>query len=1085
MISSQQTPPDTHPNRISGSSNRSGSSSCSNGSHPDFSFLNDFSSASELDDWMREQQQQQQQCLLPFSHHHHHPRVGKNTTATSLTRRPPNFFNWTSREEVAFVHAMHSSHTGYQYRTILFYCSTVARHSSVHLYTAALSAVSSNVGRHAENDNTRKKKDCMLTLDSMDERNIRPSSYTLKALFTAYCDSYADACFLAEHVKDRYPSVPWTEHVWEAAIHTCSLGGHTTASPSNTMDSGTVWRRQAWDAAHSFYADFLQAVPERKPVLLERIHFALFHVAASTQNINAFLSVLDSILNMGVRVSPRLWAAILKVCVDSRAPRQAFGVLKRMSGTGLRLNVRHCTAYLKALIGSGKLYDAAKFLVFMAGKRGFDERSSTELPNQVADSGGAYADLCPTLSVDAPDMVAVKTVLNGCAKMGNYTLAREILSEIKTGGFGEVIQQQLDEQCYNFVLSSCRDPNLAKELIREMRLSRRYRVGVIPPSKVTLTKAISICRKAKDIDNVLFFLDFARNDGIDPDESMYTTGTQKDDEQCMMVQWAMKILTDPLVFIAIWTAAESNNSISALELFSEMKSCNCTPTIASYNAVLVALGAAGRIQDMVTLFRDIKIEQPSIVTDFLTFSCLAGSIQKAASDEEQLALLWRVYASMTPRERHVDVGGRLIEAIIGAYGVLGHFDEAMSVFASIQGPSDSECLRAILFACSFADPPQWKIALSLLHASDIVTGGEGPALVEPGALCNTMLACSKANEWEESLQLFRLYGRESTPIAALNSLIASCGRKDRADMSIDVLLEIEEVGLMPDQRTYRNAIIACNNAEHAYRRSLQRLASADSEKRPSPPEVEWWERACWLLRRMKSNGLKPDTPTISSAISACEAAGQWQVALEILQSAMDDEDRDKSASNSTLSLYCFNAAIAACEKGKAWIEALEIYELMKDRGGPELRPNIVTLSSLVQSLDTAGQKELALSIYEEGVQMKAVKDPWRFTTNSTDGEQIYAMDLHSCSAAMARAAIRSHVEELLSAGSDLSDFTRDWIIIVGKGLRTQDFPVLKRAVCSLLQLEYGIIAITDERNDGRLIVSSETLRRFVAKMKWG
>lgn len=533
------------------------------------------------------------------------------------------------------------------------------------------------------------------------------------------------------------------------------------------------------------------------------------------------------------------------------------------------------------------------------------------------------------------------------------------------------------------------------------------------------------------------------------------------------------------LFAAIWTAAQANNCNAALEILTEMKACNCSPTISSYNGVIAALSSCGRADEAVSVFREMKKETPNLVPDFTSFFHLAGAIRKVRGDEEKVALLWRIYALMGPRERQVDVGGRVIEALISSYGALGHFQEAMNIFRSIKGPSDTECLRAILFACSLADPPKWETALSLLLSSDIVEGGEGPAHVEPGALCNAMLACSKAGEWEESLQLLRLYGGRNASVFAVNSLIAACGRGGRADMAMEVFYEMGEYGLRPDNLSYRSAIMACNQAEHEQRRSWRQKSS----ERNLNEEFEWWECAISLLRRMKESGLRPDTPTLSSAISACEAAGQWQLALGILQSAMHDESDEF---DNGLNLYCFNAAIAACEKGGAWVEALEIYERMKEQGGHELRPNIVTLNSLILALDTAGQKELAVNMYEDGLHKKFIKSPWRLTLDSVTAEQIKAIDLHSYSAALARAAIRSHMDAL-HASTDLDSrmLADDLTIIVGKGLRSEAaVPVLKKAVHDLLQSEYGITATVDGQNEGRLLIPSSTLRQFVDSRSW-
>jgi hypothetical protein len=89
-----------------------------------------------------------------------------------------------------------------------------------------------------------------------------------------------------------------------------------------------------------------------------------------------------------------------------------------------------------------------------------------------------------------------------------------------------------------------------------------------------------------------------------------------------------------------------------------------------------------------------------------------------------------------------------------------------------------------------------------------------------------------------------------------------------------------------------------------------------------------------------------------------------------------------SPASSVTTFSCLNL------QGGAWVEALEIYERMISYGGL-LRPNFVTLSSLVLALANAGQKELAQSKYNEGVKMKIV-NPWRMTRDSS-GKPMRAM----------------------------------------------------------------------------------------------
>ena len=310
--------------------------------------------------------------------------------------------------------------------------------------------------------------------------------------------------------------------------------------------------------------------------------------------------------------------------------------------------------------------------------------------------------------------------------------------------------------------------------------------------------------------------------------------------------------------------------------------------------------------------------------------------------------------------------------------------------------------------------------------------------------------------------------------------MASAGRNGRADMAISILNDMHRYGVKPDERSYRSVIVACNQAQHQKRRHLRSCDSCNDvgvTETQASSTFEWWESSLALLRRMREEGLQPDIQTFSSCISACEAAGQWQRALTILQSMIDNSGGKESE---FLNLFCFNAAISSCEKGGAWVEALEIYERMISYGGL-LTPNFVTLSSLVLALANAGQKELAESKYIEGVKMKIV-NPWRMTIDSM-GRSVKAMDLHKFNSALASSAVRSYLDSLLVKGRHLT-IHDDLIIIVGKGLRSTEEPILLPTIQKLLISEYGLAVYSEKENAGRLIIKAAALRGVVAGRSW-
>ena len=293
---------------------------------------------------------------------------------------------------------------------------------------------------------------------------------------------------------------PWPIAVWEALIYaTC----HNTAT-------------DPCEAAQSLYKEYRVEHSAGYKKGAPGVVLAMLHVCAETKQVQGAVDLLNELQKHGsVALSPRIWGALLRVCAEAGDSKQAREFLNQMMVTNdsVVANVRHCTAYLKALMMDKQARRAAEFLEHMV--------------DVAVDNSAATHIAFSNLRVAAPDMIAVKTVLSGCASLGEFKVARDILEQIKAGFFGQAVSNELDEWCYNTVLSACDDPVEAKALVREMRLTRRYRVGVIPPTARTYTKAIHVCRTARDVECARFFLDSARNDGFEPDMYMYSAGKEE------------------------------------------------------------------------------------------------------------------------------------------------------------------------------------------------------------------------------------------------------------------------------------------------------------------------------------------------------------------------------------------------------------------------------------------------------------------------------------------------------------------------------------------------------------------------------
>jgi pentatricopeptide repeat protein len=182
-----------------------------------------------------------------------------------------------------------------------------------------------------------------------------------------------------------------------------------------------------------------------------------------------------------------------------------------------------------------------------------------------------------------------------------------------------------------------------------------------------------------------------------------------------------------------------------------------------------------------------------------------------------------------------------------------------------------------------------------------------------------------------------------------------------------------------------------------------------------------------------------------------------------------------------LNLYCWNGVISACQKGGAWVEALDLYERMLIES-PRISPNFVTLNSLLEALDGAGQQELVQSKFEEALMMGIV-NPWKKTWDKS-GNPVMALDLHRFSKAMAVAAIRHVMDTWCDENNDSGgEISGDLHIITGKGIHSEREPVLQKAVIEVMN-EYHIKAVADPFNPGRVILGYQDLLDCFSVNSW-
>jgi len=855
---------------------------------------------------------------------------------------------------------------------------------------------------------------------------LNPNSYTFTALFLAV-DGGSEASSLWKSLTSDYSMHP-NIHIYNAVIRSCSRG-------------------HGKDAQAGFF--FFYNMRDAGIVPTKETYISLMNCCVKMKQKNVVLSLMDEMQRSGFPPSEGSWGAALSACAADGDITSTLSLFNKMKEMKAFINTRHYNALLTGMSkNSGQDKNALKIL----------------------------EEIC-CQPVTRPDIVTLNSVLASCAKSLNYDDARLLLERMCRGEF--VAQSNLktpknnkhphsqsltilpDVISYNIVLSVCPDPISAFNLLQEMRMSRRKRVGVVTPTAVSYTNALSVCRAAKDFDMAKEFMALSKADGLKPNVFMYSA--------------------------FIWASASCHQYQSAIDTLRLMKIEECLPNDITYNGVIAACVKDGKWEVIIQLFDDMM--RHCISPTLMTFDMMRRSIRECDNDLK-VNILEKVLCKIGPKERRPNIGFPLFYELIRSHGELGNWNRSLEVFNIISEPN-APCYSVTLYALSVGlldDSSRWK------HISVLITGLTSLGSLESKSLENAVKCCSKANHWNEALDLLNLSKNAvgSISVSTVNAVISACGRNNRACEAVEIINKMKsELNIDPNERSYRSAIMACNQAEHQNHRMVASHHVLSARTPPQREEedfgcddigmagigredltLQWWECALSLLRRMTEESLLPDLQIYSSVISACGVAGKWQRAIGVLK-MMEDEGRIKP------NLYCINAAMSACEKGSAWIEAVALFEQMKFNG---IRPNFVTINSLVIALDKSGQRELAENIYRKAVSTRILSH-WKWNKAKNEDETVVRMmDLHQYSVSMAKIAV-SHVIESMLTKYPAHDITQDLVIITGKG--KYDIGVLGPLIISILQNDFGLKeANLDDDNKGRVIVLSKDLNEFVKLRKW-
>ncbi|XP_044968593.1 pentatricopeptide repeat-containing protein MRL1, chloroplastic isoform X1 [Hordeum vulgare subsp. vulgare] len=358
-------------------------------------------------------------------------------------------------------------------------------------------------------------------------------------------------------------------------------------------------------------------------------------------------------------------------------------------------------------------------------------------------------------------------------------------------------------------LSACKKQRAVMEAVRFCRLIEN-------PKMSTFNMLLSVCANSKDFEGALQVMVLLKEAGLKPDCKLYTT--------------------------LISTCAKCGKVDAMFEVFHEMVSAGIEPNVNTYGALIDGCAKAGQVAKAFGAYGIMSSKK--VKPDRVVFNALIS----ACGESGAVARAFDVLSEMTAESSeskgckpilpdHVTVGA-LMKTCIQA----GQADRAREVYKMLQEYSikgTPEVYTIALRSCSLTG----DLGFALKIYEDMNKIGVQPdemflsALVDVAgharradaafeiikdvrakgfhvgimAYSSCMGACCNAKDWKKALQLFEeIKAIKLIPtVPMMNALITSLCDNDQVIKSAEVLNEIRELGVRPNEITYSVLCVAC------------------------------------------------------------------------------------------------------------------------------------------------------------------------------------------------------------------------------------------------------------------------------------
>lgn len=356
---------------------------------------------------------------------------------------------------------------------------------------------------------------------------------------------------------------------------------------------------------------------------------------------------------------------------------------------------------------------------------------------------------------------------------------------------------------------------------------------------------------------------------------------------------------------------------------------------------------------------------PDALPDVFAYGAALGVCGRARRASEALGLLESMEA------KRIQPNAHCFNAALAA--CTRQPEQALTLLRSMPERGVSPNLRsfnAALAACAAGSPPRPLDALALLEEMQGMPHNLAP---DEFSLSNAMSACGKAGQWRQSLELLDavpkrvpglqpnaycysaaingcMLGRQGRlarqlldvmksrgvppNLVCVNGALSASARCGEWTEALDLLHSMtQSYGLEPDVYSYAAALDACDKASQ-WEAALQLLASmrGSGDSGGGSGDIMGGVNCSSLTDTGVSNGgsssssvrVRPNAHCYAAAIGACGRGGQWQKALELL-------DTVEKTTGLPPNVVCWNVAASACRFAGEWQAAVALLNRMADQ----------------------------------------------------------------------------------------------------------------------------------------------------------